>query len=111
MRAPSARQIWIAAVPTPDPPACTIAHLPDVSPPCTTSASHAVINTSGIAAASCSDIPAGTAIAWRSWRTSSSAYAPPLTMPITVSPTFHAVTRSPTAFTVPANSRPGISGP
>ena len=54
MRAPIAFTIWIAAVPTPDAPACTSAQRPLVSPPCTTIASHAVRDTSGIAAASAS---------------------------------------------------------
>ena len=44
----------MAAVPTPDAPACTSAHRPAVSPPCTTSASHAVRYTSGTAPASVS---------------------------------------------------------
>ena len=35
--APTARAIWMAAVPTPEAPACTSATRPDVRPPCTTS--------------------------------------------------------------------------
>ena len=59
IRAPIALAIWIAAVPTPDAPAWTSAQRPLVRPPCTTSASHAVRNTSGTAAASASGSPCG----------------------------------------------------
>ena len=79
----------MAAVPTPLAPAWTSAQRPLVSPPCTTSASHAVRNTSGIAAASSSPTAAGTAITWRSCTAIRSAYAPPATMPITWSPGCH----------------------
>ena len=72
-RAPIALAIWIAAVPTPDAPAWTSAQRPLVSPPCTTSASHAVRNTSGTAAASARSSPAGTGSAWRAWVTTCSA--------------------------------------
>ncbi len=65
MRAPIALAIWIAAVPTPEAPAWTSAHRPLVSPPWTTSASHAVRNTSGIAAASAELTAVGTGSAWR----------------------------------------------
>ena len=73
IRAPIDFAIWIAAVPTPDAPACTSAHRPDVRPPWSTSASHAVRNTSGIAAASARLTDSGTRIACRSWTASRSA--------------------------------------
>ena len=100
----------MAAVPTPDAPAWTSAHRPLVSPPCTTSASHAVRNTSGIAAASASDTrvghaPSAGARARRSARRRRRRRRCP-------SPRRPAATASParpTAATVPANSSPGIS--
>ena len=66
MRAPMALAIWMAAVPTPEAPACTRAVRPDVRPPCTTRASKAVIHTSGMAAASARSTESGTAMSWRS---------------------------------------------
>jgi len=101
--------IWMAAVPTPDAPACTSAQPPEVSPPWVTRASWAVMNTSGMAAASRSSTPEGTHCSMRSWVTTCSAFAPPDTMPMTSSPTDQPMTRSPSAAMMPANSRPGIS--
>ncbi|CAB4895510.1 unannotated protein [freshwater metagenome] len=96
-------------MPTPDAPACTNAQRPDVSPPCRTSASHAVKKTSGIAAASAREMLPGTANNCRSWVQMYSAYAPPDSIAITRSPIFHILTRSPIALTTPEYSRPGIS--
>ena len=73
MRAPSVLAIWMAAVPTPEAPACTSAHRPLVSPLWRTRASHAVMNTSGKAPASAIGRASGTAIASRSWIASCSA--------------------------------------
>ena len=64
--APNDFAIWIAAVPTPDPPAWMSTAPPGASPPCATSASNAVIHTSGIEPASARDTVDGTRIAWRS---------------------------------------------
>ena len=60
--APSWRAIWIAAVPTPDGAAVTITDSPLVMPPLVTSASCAVTNTFGIAAASGHERPSGVRI-------------------------------------------------
>ena len=105
----SIRHSWMAAVPTPDAPACTNAIPPSARPPWSTRASQAVMNTSGSPPASSSDTPSGTRTAWFSWTTARSAYPPPAVMAITASPTAHRVTPSPRATTWPANSRPGIS--
>ena len=110
MNAPIALAIWIAAVPTPDAPACTSAHRPLLRPPCSTSASQAVMNTSGMAAPSSVATDSGMAISWRSWMAICSASQPPASMAITRSPGFHSLTRSPTAATTPDISMPGISG-
>ena len=64
--APRAFAIWIAAVPTPDAPACTSAAPPGARPPCTISASNAVIHTSGNEPASVTTTVEGTAASWRS---------------------------------------------
>jgi len=116
MRAPIARQIWMAAVPTPDAPACTSAVWPGCKPPCNTSASHAVMNTSGIAAASASAMPRGVRMACAAGIVRYSAYAPPDTMPITWSPGFQRDARrcarsgdDAGSTTSPANSMPGMS--
>ena len=65
-RAPMALAIWMAAVPTPEPPACTRAVPPDANPPCATRASKAVIHASGMAAPSATPTGEGTAMSWRS---------------------------------------------
>ena len=54
-------------------PGVDSAQRPLVRPPCTTSASHAVMKTSGTAAASSRASPGGTGSAWRWWVTSCSA--------------------------------------
>jgi len=96
-------------VPTPLPTACSTTLCPTVSSAWRKSASYAVRNTSGTAAASVSDIPRGTETSSRSCTTRCVAIPPPETMPITRSPGFADATPSPTAATVPAYSSPGTS--
>ena len=98
-----------AAVPTPLPTAWISTRSPATSRPRATSASHAVRNASGIAAASVYAIPSGTAIVSSACTTTNSAWAPPPTSPMTRSPTCHRVTPGPSASTSPAYSRPGMS--
>ena len=95
-------------MPTPDAPAWTSAHRPLVSPPCTTSASHAVRNTSGIAAASARSTDAGhgeqlALVGGDRARRST----PPASMPITRSPAATTVTRSPDATDDAGELQPG----
>ena len=110
MRAPIALAIWIAAVPTPDAPAWTSAHRPLVSPPCTTSASHAVRNTSGIAGRVLGrDRRRGSAAPGGSGSRRARRSTRPTRSPSRGRRSPSSSRAAPTAATVPAYSRPGIS--
>ena len=70
---------------------------------------HTVQTTSGSAAASTRDTPAGTGSSWPTGTRTLSAYPPPASSAHTSSPTFHASTPSPSSSTTPLTSRPGTS--
>ena len=72
-RAPMARAICTAAVPTPLPTAWISTRSPAASPAWVTMASQAVMNASGTAAASVKDIASGMRATVRAWTTSCSA--------------------------------------
>ena len=99
-----------AARPTPLPTAWMSTDSPAASAACVISASCAVMNASGNAAAAVKSRPVrnrrrGHRGAPRTY----SAYEPPPTIPITRSPARHPLTPSPVSAISPANSSPGMS--
>ena len=70
---------------------------------------HTVHATSGSAAASTSETPAGTGISWPAGTATRAAYPPPVRSAQTSSPTAHPSTPSPSCAMVPLHSRPMIS--
>jgi len=107
-RAPRAAQTCAAAVPTPLATAWMSAVSPSCRPPRSTRPWNAVMNTSGMAAASSKDMPSGTGTQFEAGAVTSSAYAPPGTRHITRSPR---VTAAPggEVSTSPTASRPRMS--
>ena len=106
--APIIFAICTPATPTPDPTAWISTRSPACRLHCR-SASWAVMNTSGVAPASCQLSDSGTFRASRCGTLTSSAYPPPATSPITRSPGANPSTRAPASTTSPAYSSPGIS--
>ena len=107
---PMALPSWSAAVPTPEPTACTSTVSPDWIAAWVTIASWAVTNTSGTPPAVTRSSESGTGAHCTAGTARSSAWPPPPAMPNTRSPSAGPVTPGPCATTSPANSSPGMSG-